>query len=168
MSYATFFFLSIAIAIFIYAAFRDFLVWKISNATVLAATAAYIPVATTGLFAGPVLAAKVDPTSAVTAALMLFTIGFVLWLMKLLGAGDAKLMFPVGLFIGWDYLLPYALGLIVSAVIALFIMNVSLPAAFANSMVGMRIDEIRRSGKMPYGVVMVTALLATLSAKYFA
>ncbi len=169
MTYVPFLFLLGSVFIFMYAAFKDFLTWKISNGTVLAATAAYIPfAATTGLLAGPALAAKVDPISALAAAGTLFTIGFVLWMMKMLGAGDVKLMFPVGLFIGWEYLLPFALGLLFFALIALLAMKLSLPAGLGNTMVGMRVDEIRRSGKVPYGFVMVAALLVTLYVKYFA
>ena len=134
----------------------------------MAATASYIPFAVTGLFAGPALAVKVDPISALGAAVVLFTIGFVLWMLKMLGAGDVKLMLPVGLFTGWEYLLPFSLGLILFAVIAIFIMKLPLPAGLGNTIVGMRLDEIRRSGKVPYGVVMVTALLGTLYIKYFA
>ena len=168
MAYLPFFLLFGSIFIFSYAAFKDFLTWKISNATVLAATASYIPFAVTGLLAGPVLSAKVDPISALAAAVTLFTIGFVLWMWKMLCAGYAKLMFPVGLFTGWEYLLPFALGLILFAVIALIIMKFPLPGGLGNTMVGMRLDEIRRSGKVPYGVVLVTALLVTLYVKYFA
>lgn len=168
MAYVHFLFALGTVFIFIYAAIKDFLTWKISNATVLAVTATYIPFAATGLLAGPALAAKVDPVSALAAAVMLFTIGFVLWMLKMLGAGDVKLMFPVGLFTGWDYLLPFALGLIFFAVIALLVMKLPLPAGLGNTIVGMRLDEIRRSGKVPYGVVLITALLATLYVKYFA
>jgi len=168
MAYLPFLLLFGSIFIFSYAAFKDFFTWKISNATVLAATVSYIPFAVTGLLAGPVLSAKVDPISALAAAVTLFTIGFVLWMLKMLGAGDAKLMFPVGLFAGWDYLLPFALGLMFFAVIALLVMKLPLPAGLGGTMVGMRLDEIRLSGKVPYGVVMVAALLATLYVKYFA
>jgi prepilin peptidase CpaA len=167
MAYLPFLFLFGSILIFIYAAFMDFSTLKISNATVLAATASYVPFAVTGFLTGPVLSAKVDPISALAAAVTLFSIGFVLWMLKMLGAGDVKLMFPVGLFTGWEYLLHFALGLIFFAVIAWLVMKLSLPAGLGNTMVGMRLDEIRRSGKVPYGVVMVTALLAILYVKYF-
>ena len=168
MTYATYLLLLCSCFVFIYAAFQDFLTWKIRNTTVLAAIAAYVPFAMTGFFAGPELAAKVDPIGALAAAIMLFTIGFVLWMLKMLGAGDAKLMFPVGLFTGWGYLLPFALGLIFFAILGLLVIKLPLPAALGNTMVGMRLNEIRRSGKVPYGVIMVTALLVTLCAKYLA
>jgi len=168
MAYVPFLFLFGSIFIFIYAALKDFLTWKISNVTVLAATTSYIPFAVTGLLAGPALSAKVDPVNALAAAVMLFAIGFVLWTIRMLGAGDAKLMFPVGLFAGWDYMLPFVLGLMFFAVIALLAMKLPLPAGLGNMAVGMRLDEIRRSGKVPYGVVMVAALLATLYVKYSA
>ena len=168
MTYVFLLFLLCSISIFIYAAIKDFLSWKISNSTVLAATAAYIPVAVAGLLAGPALAVKVDPISALGAAAILFTIGFVLWMGKMLGAGDVKLMFPVGLFTGLEYLLPFALGLIFVAVIALLAMKLPLPARLGHTMVGMRLDEIRRSGKVPYGVVMVAALFLALYVKFLA
>jgi prepilin peptidase CpaA len=65
-------------------------------------------------------------------------------------------------------MLPFVLGLMFFAVIALLAMKLPLPAGLGNTMVGMRLDEIRRSGKVPYGVVMVAALLATLYVKYSA
>jgi prepilin peptidase CpaA len=105
------------------------------------------------------------PGSLAAAGLLLAT-GFVLWKLRLFGAGDAKLMFPVGLFLGWPHLLPYAIWLAIFALIALLALKLPLPAGASMTMAGMRIDEIRQSGKVPYAVIMVAALIATIMPEY--
>ncbi|TBF97710.1 hypothetical protein ELG65_02650 [Rhizobium leguminosarum] len=40
---------------------------------------------------------------------LLFALGIGLWTFGLFGAGDAKLFLPIGLFIGWNSMLPFAI-----------------------------------------------------------
>ena len=106
------------------------------------------------------------PGSDITAAVFLFLIGFCLWMLRMLGAGDAKLLFPIGLFTGWDYMLPFAMGLIALGTIALAVLKLPLPAGREQSKIRARVREIRETGRIPYGVIMTGALLAALAAKY--
>lgn len=151
---------------FVYAGWRDYMTWKIGNRTVLILTGLYIPFAATGVLLGGDFAGKTSVLPALGAGALLLAIGFGLWQFRLFGAGDAKLMFPAGLFAGWDYLMIYALWLGVFAVVAFLALKLPLPAALGQTIPGMRLDEIRRTGKVPYGVVMAAAMLATLYMKY--
>lgn len=154
-----------AIAVFLFAAWTDFTTWKIPNRLIFMAVGCYVPYAVFLQLASaePLVA----PLGDLAAAALLFVIGFVLWAVKLFGAGDAKLFFPVGLFVGWQMLLPYALGLILFATLFWLALKWPLPPVIRHTMTGMRIDEIRTSGKVPYGVVMVAALLACLAIVRF-
>ncbi|MBB6224931.1 Flp pilus assembly protein protease CpaA [Rhizobium leguminosarum] len=49
----------------------------------------------------------------VGAGLLMFMLGVVLWAFRLFGAGDAKLFLPIGLFVGWHEMLPFAFLLLV-------------------------------------------------------
>lgn len=166
MTIAALLILVVAAAVFLYAAWTDFMTWKIPNRTVLILLALYVPFAFLGLQAGAPLDGLISLPGALAAAGLLFALGFALWMFKLFGAGDAKLMAPVGLFVGWDFLLPYAIGLIVFAVVMLLAMKAPLPYGLGGTVPGMRLNAIRATGKVPYGVVMVAALLAVLWMKY--
>lgn len=155
-----------ALIFFLYAAWVDFLTWKISNRTVLVLIAWFAIYAATVLALGQAERfGLVLPGSIAAGGLLLMT-GFVLWKLRLFGAGDAKLMFPVGLFLGWPQLLPYAVWLAIFALLALLALKLPLPSGAGTTMVGMRIDEIRRSGKVPYAVIMVAALIAVIAPFY--
>lgn len=151
--------LLLAAALFIACAVTDFRTWKIPNTLVLAASAAYVPYGFLSQMAGWKPAA--DPLTDLGAAALLFVIGFAFWAVKLFGAGDAKLFFPVGLFTGWANLLPYALNLVLLAVVAFLLLKWPLPLQVRMTAFGTRLEEIRKTGKVPYGVVMVGALFLT-------
>ncbi len=148
-----------AAIVFVFAAYKDFTTWKIPNRLIFLAVGLYIPYAVSSqLAASQTLAA---PISDLAAAALLFAIGFGFWAAKLFGAGDAKLFFPIGLFLGWPLLLVFALNLVVFAVIIWLALKWPLPPIIRTTAIGMRIDEIRTTGKVPYGVVMVAALFAS-------
>lgn len=150
----------------IYIAWRDFMTWKIENTSVLHMSAAFAVFALCAILAGPPASTIVQLPGAIFAALLLLLIGFALWALKLFGAGDAKLMAPVGLFVGWQHLTLYALCLIGFAVVAFALLKMPLPYNLGATVPGARLNEIRRTGKVPYGVVMVAALLVTGWVKY--
>ena len=149
-----------AVAVFLIAAYTDFTTWKIPNRLIFMAVGCYVPYALFSQMAG--VQNAVEPLGGLAAAALLFVVGFVFWALKLFGAGDAKLFFPVGLFLGWPLLLPYALGLIIFAILFWLALKWPLPPTMRLTAAGVRIDEIRSSGKVPYGVVMVAALIACL------
>ena len=96
---------------------------------------------------------------------MLFVLGVVFWLFRMFGAGDAKLFFPIGLFIGWIGLLPFAVLLVASGSLAAIVLKMPLPLPLQFSFFFMRLDEIRQTQKIPYGVVMVIATLGTMGLR---
>ena len=151
--------LVLALCLFVYAAWTDFKRWKIENGTVLALIAVFPFYAFAALRVGDTWPLSMNVPWALAAGVVLFGSGFLLWQFRMLGAGDAKLMFPIGLFLGWQGIPPFALGLILFAIVALLFLKVPLPYGLGNTLAGGRLNEIRESGKVPYGVIMVAALL---------
>lgn len=143
-------------------AWTDFLTWKISNRSVLFLTACFIVYAALGLALGEAARFRIDLASSLAAGFLLLVTGFLFWKLRLFGAGDAKLMFPIGLFVGWERLLPFAFGLAIFAVLALLALKLPLPLGLGMTRFGLRFDEIRQTGKVPYAVIIVASLLAIL------
>ena len=148
--------------LFLVVAITDFLSWKIRNIHI------YMLVILFFLNHVLVSLAGIDtfwrPTlpSSIAASGLLFALGFTLWAFKLLGAGDAKLLAPIGLFLGWSNMIKYSLFLLLFAIVAGIALRYPLPMAVKMTRTGMRLAEIRQTGKVPYGVLMVAALFATL------
>lgn len=91
------------------------------------------------------------------AGSLLFVLGGTFWALGLVGAGDAKLLFPVGLFLGWGNLMEFAIVLLVLSVVAYIL--VKLPVARRSC----KMEEIRRKGTFPYGVAIgFSAVIALL------
>jgi len=151
---------------FLYAAFTDFRSWKIHNQTVLALILLFAIYAACEPHIAINWFPPVHLPTALGAGGLLFVTGFLLWQFKLLGAGDAKLMFPIGLFLGWSNLMTYALFLIGFALLTMLLLRMPLPYGLSKTWPGMRLNEIRTTGKVPYGVVMVAAFFAILYVNY--
>ncbi|WP_018235789.1 prepilin peptidase [Ensifer sp. BR816] len=155
------------ILLLLYAAWSDFRLWKIPNAIVLALTAVYGLHAALQLLTAEDVGAALFSSSGIPgdvgAGLLLFALGFGLWSFKLFGAGDAKLFLPIGLFIGWHGMLPFAVFLLIGGVGTLLILKLPMPLQLAHFSVVMRMEEIRTTRKIPYGVIMVAAALAVMA-----
>lgn len=93
----------------------------------------------------------------------MFMLGVMLWAFRLFGAGDAKLFLPIGLFVGWHGMLPFSFLLLVLGIVTLLALRLPVPLRVAHLAFFMRIEEIRASRKIPYGVIMVFAVLLTLA-----
>jgi len=161
---------AIAVLLFIYAAWSDFRSWKIPNGAILALLALYCLRASAGLLmtddVGAALFSSVGIGGDVGAGLLLFALGVGLWAFGLFGAGDAKLFLPIGLFIGWHGMLPFAIFLLIGGVLALLALRLRMPLQLAHMSIIMRIEEIRATRKVPYGVIMVIAALSVLALRY--
>lgn len=164
--------LAAAVVLLLVAAWQDFTTWKIRNWTVLSLVAAYALVAL-GRWLAPGVGGVLDTLDAgsplagdLAAGALLFAIGVVLWLLRLLGAGDAKLFLPIGLFVGLSHLLPFALALIAGAIVAAVALRFPVPLHYQTWPVLFRIDEIRKTGKVPYGVIMVAAAFFAMYLRY--
>lgn len=97
------------------------------------------------------------------AAGLLFALGLLAWLMRMMGAGDAKLYFPLGLAVGWAGLGAYALGLILGSLLLLAVTKAG--ALFPPGRFRDRLTLFRLRRTYPYGVPMsLAALVAMVSA----
>jgi prepilin peptidase CpaA len=158
---------SLSVLLFLYAAWTDFRTWKIPNTVVLALVALYGLRAVAVMLGSEDLGATLFASSgiggAVGAGLLMFMLGVALWAFRLFGAGDAKLFLPIGLFVGWHGMLPFAVLLLVLGIVTLLVLRLPVPLPVAHLAFFMRIQEIRASRKIPYGVIMVFATLLTLA-----
>lgn len=160
----------VAALLLFYAAWSDFQSWRIPNGVVLALVAVYALGAmirlTTTQDTGAELFSLDGIGGDVGAGLLLFALGVTLWAFRLFGAGDAKLFLPIGLFLGWHGMLPFALFLLLGGIVTMLALRLPMPLALAHYAVVMRIEEIRASRKIPYGVIMVFATLITMVLRH--
>ncbi|MDK4735500.1 prepilin peptidase [Rhizobium sp. CNPSo 3490] len=158
---------SISVLLFLYAAWTDFRTWKIPNAVVLALVTLYALRALAVMLGSEDVGAALFASSGIGgdlgAGLLMFMLGVALWTFRLFGAGDAKLFLPIGLFIGWHGMLPFAVLLFALGILTLLALRLPVPLSVAHLAFFMRIEEIRVSRKIPYGVIMVFATLLTLA-----
>lgn len=144
---------SAVIALLIWIAVQDIRQHKIKNRSVLVVLLLYIP-AQGGLgfphWGGDLLAGGT-----------LFGSGFVLWLMRALGAGDAKLMLPLGLHLGIDALPPFA-ALIITASLAYAIASALSCRFQLENRISIWLRKGRETGKTPYGPILVFATVPLL------
>ncbi|MBB3352480.1 pilus assembly protein CpaA [Rhizobium lentis] len=158
---------SISVLLFLYAAWTDFRTWKIPNAVVLALVTLYALRAVAVMLGSEDVGAALFASSGIGgdlgAGLLMFVLGVALWAFRLFGAGDAKLFLPIGLFVGWPGMMPFAVLLLVLGIVTLLILRLPVPLRVAHLAFFMRIEEIRASRKIPYGVIMVFATLLTLA-----
>lgn len=142
---------AISVLLFLYAAWSDFRSWKIPNAAILALVTLYSLRVLAGLLmtqdVGAALFSSTGIGGDVAAGLLLFALGVGLWTFRLFGAGDAKLFLPIGLFIGWHGLLPFAVFLLIGGILALLALRLPLPLQVAHIPVFMRLEEIRTDRK---------------------
>ncbi|MBX5002040.1 A24 family peptidase [Rhizobium lentis] len=158
---------SLSVLLFLYAAWTDFRTWKIPNRLVLALVTLYALRAVAELLGSEDVGAALFASSGiggdVAAGLLMFMLGVMLWAFRLFGAGDAKLFLPIGLFVGWHGMLPFAVLLLVLGIVTLLALRLPVPLPVAHLAFFMRIEEIRTTRKIPYGVIMVFAVLLTLA-----
>ncbi|PKA43793.1 pilus assembly protein CpaA [Rhizobium sullae] len=157
----------LSVLLFLYAGWTDFRTWRIPNTLVLALVTLYALRAVAVILGsedvGATLFAPTGIGGDVGAGLLMFALGVVLWAFRMFGAGDAKLFLPIGLFVGWHGMLPFSIFLLVLGVATMLTLRLPVPLPFRHLAFFMRIEEIRASRKVPYGVVMVFAALLTLA-----
>lgn len=145
-------FLIAAIACLLVIGWRDFVTLKISNKIVLVLLGLYLAYAAVRFFSGQAdVPALIDD---LIAGAVLFGLTFVFWLLGKIGAGDVKLYLPVGLFVGLNGLLPYAVFLAVTSIAILVVIKAGGRIAKGQTLIGQRLIELRKSGRVPYGVPM--------------
>ena len=145
---------AVAIVVLIAIAWYDFCHLRIRNTAVLTLIGLYLVFALATGFEFFL--------SDLVAGGVLFGLGFLLWMLGLMGAGDAKLYLPVGLFAGFDGLLPYAVLVLLASGLFFAVIVIGSIILKGRFLIGRRLQEIRISRKIPYSVPMATAVSVVL------
>jgi prepilin peptidase CpaA len=88
---------------------------------------------------------------------ILFIMGIVFWLFGLMGAGDAKLMLPLGILIGIAGFLVFAIALIAYTLLLLIIIKLAKHLRNAQQTTLHRLYTIAEQGKVPFGIPLIAA-----------
>jgi prepilin peptidase CpaA len=80
-----------------------------------------------------------------------------------MGGGDAKLLFPVGLFLGWGGLLWFAVALIPASLLTLLGLWIGNRPRYAGHPLAARIAAIRSGRGVPYAVTLFFAVVLALA-----
>lgn len=139
-------------------AWRDFLSFRISNRDVLILT---VMVAALVLLRGA-QGTMADLVPDLFAGALLFVLGFVMWLLGAMGAGDVKLYFPLGVLVGWALLPIYVVFLLLASILMLVAVWVGRRFPKENAGLRARLTEIARAKKVPYAVPMAIGAILTL------
>lgn len=94
-------------------------------------------------------------------AVLLFVMGLVLWFARLMGAGDAKLYFALGLFLGFQTLGVFAALLLAVTLIFMAAMFLAGRSGVKTGIAG-RLAYFRETGKVPYAVIMCAAAIPAI------
>lgn len=130
-------------------AWIDFRTLRIANRDVLVLTAV----------AAVLLIPGVTPEgwANLVPAFVLFALGVLFWLLRAMGAGDAKLFFPLGILIGFPGLVIFALGLLPFSLVFLLLTRLAKRGLTGQGAVSLRLAEIAAGRGIPYGVPMALA-----------
>ncbi|NRB16408.1 MAG: prepilin peptidase [Rhodobacteraceae bacterium] len=143
----------LAVALLLYIAWYDFWHLKIRNGAVLLLLALYA----IWLLLGGVQSWAGD----LGTGLILFLIGFVMWRARMMGGGDVKLYFALGLFMGFANLGLFAIGLLLTSL--LFLLALRLAAGGkGNGYILCRLRVIGDSGRAPYAVPLCLAAIPVI------
>ena len=141
-------------------AWEDFRRFKVRNKSVLYLLGLYLIYA---IARGDFEAALLD----LGAGLLLFFIGFVFWLLGLMGAGDVKLYFAVGCWVGLLGISSWAIMLLVCSILMLILVRVQMPLSIRHYMIIDRFEELRNGKKVPYAVPISLATIISLVPNAF-
>lgn len=99
------------------------------------------------------------------AGLVLFALGFLFWLLGMMGAGDAKLYLPLGILIGWQGLVAFAVLLLPASVLVLAVLKTG-PSWLPEGPVRARIDTLAQGRKVPYAIPMALAGMGAIAFRW--
>lgn len=139
-------------------AWVDFRTLRIPNADVIGLS--LLLLVGHGVMAGP--AGLIWPLAA---GLLLFAIGIGFWTVGLMGGGDAKLLFPVGLLLGWGGLFWFAVMLIPASLLTLLGLWIGNRPNFSGHPLAARVAAIRATRGVPYAVTLFIAVLLAQIAR---
>lgn len=145
---------ALSLALLARVAWIDFCTLRIPNREVLLLLALSLPLLIPGV-TQPGLANLVP-------GLLLFVLGVVFWLLRMMGAGDAKLFLPLGFLVGWDGVLIFAICLLPFSLVLLGLMKLAKRGALGSGFVARRLGEIATTRGIPYGVPMAASGFAAV------
>jgi prepilin peptidase CpaA len=96
------------------------------------------------------------------AGTILFALALVLWLLRMMGAGDVKLYAVIGCLVGIDLLFVYTLLLLAVSVILVIAIQ-----TLGRSPRATRLREMKTSGKVPYSVPICAAAIPAVLLRAF-
>jgi prepilin peptidase CpaA len=106
-----------------------------------------------------------DWKMALAAAGLLFVIGYVLFALKVMGAGDAKLIAALGLWVGWNYLSEFVmLFAILGGIFCLFVLAVRTIKPYLPGKERFKPRLFQKKAPLPYGVAIAGAFLVLMYA----
>ena len=144
--------LLLALALLIHIALHDYRTMTITNRAVLALAALYAAFAVAVGFA--------EWKTDLAAGGLLFALTFAMWLVGSIGAGDVKLLGPLGALMGFDGLPLFCVLLFAVSLVAVVALRLAPHLA-----PGGRLARMRSSGKLPYAVLLVAAAFPPLIAR---
>ena len=140
----------LAVGLLLHIAWYDFWHLKIRNASVLTVLGLYAVWALLGGFQS--LAGDLG------AGVILFLIALVMWRAKMMGGGDVKLYFALGLLMGFANIGLFAMALLLATLLflaALFLAS----RRQGGGIILHRLRQIRDSGRAPYAVPLCMAAI---------
>ena len=149
---------SAAVSLFIWIAICDFRTLKVRNRNLVVLIVIYVAT----LFIHSIASLPGD----LVAGVVLFGIGFISWKLRVMGGGDVKLFFVLGLYLGFDGLGPFAVLLMVVSVLVYSVIRLvgRLAAPDTNGKFLGRIKAMGDDHKVPYAVVLIAAALPIIIA----
>lgn len=147
-----------AIAVLVWIVRVDFRTLKITNRSVLVLLVLYLLwIAASGF--GTIW-------TDVFSGAILFLMALVMWLLRTMGAGDVKLYAVIGMFVGIDHLLSYALLLMLVSVAFVGVIALVGRGKGQGAFVR-RMREIKTSGKAPYAIPICFAAIPMIALRNF-
>jgi len=142
-------------------AWRDFLTFRIRNSDVLILSVLVALLLLLRGIEGPLSVVLPD----LAAGVLLFALGFLMWLLGAMGAGDVKLYLPLGVLIGWALLPVYVVFLLVASILMLVAVWLGRRFPSDRGRFRARLTEISRTKAVPYAVPMALGAILTLLPK---
>lgn len=139
--------LAVLTGVLIWAACTDVMSRRIPNQAVIAVLCLYV----VWLVLVLVLARGAGLWPALGAGVLSFVVGYILYLFRIMGAGDVKLFAAVALFAGLDHLLLLALATAISGGLVAVI-NMFVRPYLSQAMLALQGREMGRD--VPYGVAI--------------
>lgn len=108
---------------------------------------------------------KHDPSwhFSLIAGGILFIMGIVFWLFGLMGAGDAKLMLPLGVLVGISGFLMFAIALIAYTLLLFIVVKLAKYLSAAQQPALRRLYTIAEHGEVPFGIPLIAATATVMA-----